>query len=254
MIIGSKDKHEDVMALIPAIQESMDEWQMLNISILRESQLTRDQVLERLLNKYKEHKGFIYPASPTKIIMGVRFGVIDNYAIMKKHIEESVPNNCCHITLKKMSPVGLKHVQTDLTQSNNNMLLEDTMFDQRQKRRQNMLLIADDDAFIRKAMKKLLLASGVLIEAGDSKAVVTQYINKNPDVLFLDIHMPGKNGLELIQDIMEVDPDAYIVLLSADSSPGNVLKALEEGAVGFLSKPPSKKKVQDYLSQCITVR
>ena len=101
---------------------------------------------------------------------------------------------------------------------------------------------------------KLLAVSGTLVEAEDSSQVMSQYLARNPDIIFLDIHMPGKSGLELIKDIMEIDPDAVIIVLSADSSAENVMKALEEGAAGFLSKPPSKNKIQDYMSQCITIR
>lgn len=254
MIIGDSKSDEQLVKLIPTIESQINEWQIVNVNILRESQLTRDQVMDRIYNEYKHSEGIIYPISSLKVIMIVRLGIINNYAIMKNTMETNLPSHCCRFMLRKMNEASLKQIQADLNPLNDNANSEESMFIQRQKRRQNVLLIADDDSFIRKAMKKILLASGSLVEAEDSKKVILQYINNNPDILFLDIHMPGKNGLELIQDIMGIDPDAYIIVLSADSSAENVLKALEEGAVGFLSKPPSKKKMLQYITQCITIQ
>ena len=66
--------------------------------------------------------------------------------------------------------------------------------------------------------------------------------------------MPDKTGLELIPDIIDIDSDAFIIILSADSNKDNVIAALEEGGAGFLTKPPAKAKVQEYLTQCITMK
>ena len=84
--------------------------------------------------------------------------------------------------------------------------------------------------------------------------VLKFYHEHNPDILFLDIHMPGRTGLDLINEILEIDPDAYIIILSADSSADNVVKAINKGAIGFLSKPPAKDRMQQYINQCITIR
>lgn len=255
MILADKENDTQLMMLVPSIKHYMNEWQIVNINVLKESQLTRKRIMERVLQIYEKYDGLIYPVSPKKIIMLIRLGLLHNYMYMKKDLEKKMPDHCCCITMRKMNAiVGLKQVQIDLLECDEGVVLEESMYDQRQKRSGNVILIADDDKFIRTSMAKLLAIAGMLVEAQDSSKVISQYLEHNPDIVFLDIHMLGKNGLDLIRDIIGIDPDAYIIVLSADSSAGNVMKALEEGASGFLSKPPAKVKVREYLSQCITVK
>jgi YesN/AraC family two-component response regulator len=75
-----------------------------------------------------------------------------------------------------------------------------------------------------------------------------------PDVLLLDIHLPNKDGLTLVKEILEQDKDGYIVMLSADSVSENVEASVKNGAKGFLTKPVSHKHLMDYFKRCPTVR
>lgn len=254
MLIASKENDALLMALAPSIKNYMSEWQIVNVRILEESPLPQEEIIKKLYQSYEKHEGIIYPVSATRIVMIVRFGIISNYIAMKTQIEQVLPKHCCRIALRKMSGMGLKQVQVDLVIKDESIKLSENMYHQRQNRKKNALLIADDDAFMRKSLSKMLALSGEITEAENGSAVMSEYLKCNPDIVFLDIHMPGHTGLELIHKIIEVDQDAFIIILSADSSAENVKKALEEGASGFLSKPPSKQKVQEYINQCITMK
>lgn len=254
MILANKNSDTELMALVSSIKNHMSEWQIVNIKMLEKSQLTQKQVLEKFLAQYKMYDGLIYPVSPQKIVMLARLGLIDNYSLMKAEIEKNIPHHSCRIMLRKMSAIGLKQIQIDLTSQSQSVDLVDKMFHERSSRKENILMIADDDAFVRKTMSTLLIPFGETIQVASANDVLRSYLEHNPDILLLDIHMPEKSGLEIIPSIMEVDPDAYIIVLSADSQKDNVLKALELGAAGFLSKPAAKERVQEYLNQCITIR
>ena len=155
--------------------------------------------------------------------------------------------------LRKMSTMGMKQIQIDLMEKNTSIDLIDDLYTRRVERKKNVIMIADDDAFVRKSMSSLLAACGNIEEIDTGEKVTKAYLKHNPDFLLLDIHMPGKTGLEIIEEIMEFDADAFIIVLSADSSSENVLSALDNGASGFLTKPPSQEKIQDYLNKCITI-
>ena len=94
---------------------------------------------------------------------------------------------------------------------------------------------------------------GTIIEVDSGDKVVTKYLNHNPDMVILDIHMPGKSGLNVAEELLDVDPDAYVIVFSADSKAQNVLTAMERGANGFLSKPPQKEKIDAYVKRCMTM-
>jgi len=151
-----------------------------------------------------------------------------------------------------MSPMGLKQIQVDLLDKEEGGSL--SMFREREERKKNVLMVADDDMFVRKAMQKILGFYGDVIEVDNGDKAVQEYLKHNPDILLLDIHMPGTSGLDLIEKIIEMDSDAFILVFSADSVAENVLEAMEKGAVGFISKPPKKNKVIDYLNRCITIQ
>ncbi|MCB1839404.1 MAG: response regulator [Alphaproteobacteria bacterium] len=253
MIIGNKNNEAELIAIIPSIKSHMNEWQILNIKIVENSSLSQKEITHRFAEQYRSYEGVIYPVSDLKIMMLVRLGLVENYALMKSEIEKKIPSHCCRILLRKMSTAGLRQIQIDLTQKDASFNLSDNLFDERMRRNTNVILIADDDAFIRKSLRALLVSCGEVHEVSNGDQVFPSYLKNNPDILFLDIHMPGKTGLEVIPNIIEMDSDAFIIVLSADSQKGNVLEALEKGAAGFLTKPPAKSRIQEYLNQCITI-
>jgi len=254
MILAGKNHDAELMALAPSIKRYMNEWQIVHIKVVERSPLSQGEIIQGVLKNYEKYEGLIYPVSPMKIIMIVRLGIMHNYAVMKAEIEDKLPKHCCRIMLKKMNAAGMGQVQIDLVEKGDSIMLSDSMYYQRQKRKENVFLVVDDDNFVRMSMSKMLALSGTAIEAADGGKVLSQYLKHNPDMVFLDIHMPGKSGIELIHEILEVDQDAFIIILSADSSADNVMRSLEEGAAGFLSKPPSKEKVKEYIGQCITMK
>jgi len=254
MILSDSKDETKLMMLLSSIKQHMDEWQIVNINVLKNSTASRKSIIDRLLKNYEAHEGLIYPVSEKKIVMLVRLGVVHDYSNIKTSLEKQLPKHSCRITIRKLSKVGIKQIQVDLTERNSSLELTDNMFLQRKERKDNVLLIADDDSFVRLSLVKLLTGCGQLEEVSAGKDVLSTYLKINPDILFLDIHMPDQTGLELLPKILDLDPDACIIMLSADSQRQNVLSALEMGAIGFLSKPPNTEKIQEYISQCITIR
>ena len=77
----------------------------------------------------------------------------------------------------------------------------------------------------------------------DGVSAVQTYFQEFPDILFLDINLPGLNGHEVMEKILEHDPQAYIVMLSGQTNMDDVQKAIQGGAKGFVAKPFSKEKL-----------
>lgn len=151
-----------------------------------------------------------------------------------------------------MNAMGLKQIQIDLTdRSDSNEL---SLYEEREKRKENVLLICDDDMFVRKTLVKLVSSYGSVHEVDSGSKVCAAYLECNPDIILLDIHMPEKNGLSIVNEIIDMDTDAFIIMISADSSKENVLEAISCGSVGFLSKPVKANKLNEFRSQCITLR
>lgn len=101
------------------------------------------------------------------------------------------------------------------------------------------VLIVDDAMFMRYTIKKALQNGGFVnfIEAGDVQDAITSYNDGKPDLVTMDITMPGKSGIEGLQEIMKIDPAAKVIMVSAAGQKPKVIEALKLGAKHFIVKP-----------------
>jgi two-component system chemotaxis response regulator CheY len=102
------------------------------------------------------------------------------------------------------------------------------------------VLIVDDSRSVRTILKNALgtLPGGVqIVEAGDGETAVQLYKQHMADLVFMDITMPGLNGLEALAAIKAFDPGAHVIMLTAESSLDTVVKAKASKADGFIAKP-----------------
>lgn len=103
---------------------------------------------------------------------------------------------------------------------------------------QKKLLLVDDSSFIRMVMKKALQGENIVIfEANNGKDALSLYEEHQPDLVTLDIIMPGENGLDLLVKIKKTYPEAKVIMCSSMIYRENIQEALEKGAAGFLVKP-----------------
>src|SRR3954452_3170393 len=101
------------------------------------------------------------------------------------------------------------------------------------------LLLADDNAFVRGSLVELLTAGGditVVAECTDGDEVVEAAQRTHPDVVILDLAMARVGGLEAARQLLDVQPEARVVILTATLSAAAVRAARELGVVGYLLK------------------
>ncbi|MCB5170380.1 response regulator transcription factor [Streptomyces bambusae] len=101
------------------------------------------------------------------------------------------------------------------------------------------VLLADDETMIRHGVRLILrYAEGieVVAEAADGRQAVELAAAHRPDVVLLDIRMPGCDGLAAIAPLLALDPAPRVVMLTTFGDDDNVVRALREGAAGFLLK------------------
>ena len=101
------------------------------------------------------------------------------------------------------------------------------------------ILIADDSDAIRLVLKDILSIGEheVLAEAVDGAEAVDFYKQHSPEILLLDLAMPKKDGLQVVQEVIELDPKAKIVLITASDDQKVISECLKSGATSYISKP-----------------
>jgi two-component system, NarL family, response regulator LiaR len=108
------------------------------------------------------------------------------------------------------------------------------------------LLLVDDHAVVRKGLRALLDREGGIEVAGEAEngdQAVTAAERLRPDVILMDLEMPGAGGVDATRRITESRPDARIVVLTSHASEEDVFPALKAGAVGYLLKHSAPEDV-----------
>ncbi len=110
------------------------------------------------------------------------------------------------------------------------------------------VLIAEDQAMVRGAIAALLGLEPdieVVAEAGRGDEVMDLALERRPDVALLDIEMPGEDGLAAAARLKEGLPACRVVILTTFGRPGYLKRAMENGAVGFLTKDAPVTRLAD---------
>ena len=108
------------------------------------------------------------------------------------------------------------------------------------------ILLADDHDLVRLSLRQLLEAEdnfSVIAEVATGEEAYTAYFKHQPDVVLLDISMPGEGGPSTMRRMFARDKDAKVLALSMFDDPAVVIRALEQGAKGYLSKSASPEKL-----------
>ncbi len=113
------------------------------------------------------------------------------------------------------------------------------------------VLVVDDAAFMRVTIKNMLEKNGfsVVGEAENGKVAIHRYHELKPDIVTMDITMPEMDGLAALKTIMQLNPDARIVMMTAMGQQGMVKEAVMAGAKGFIVKPFKEETVVTALSK-----
>jgi len=100
------------------------------------------------------------------------------------------------------------------------------------------ILLVDDHAIVRSGLRRLLatLAHAEILEAANGRDALALARAERPDLVILDLNLPGLGGLELIRRLMQEEKAARILVFSMHAEPLYAVRALEAGATGYLSK------------------
>ena len=113
--------------------------------------------------------------------------------------------------------------------------------------RKPFILIVDDEEKARSNLKNFISPRYEcdIAEANDGESAIEKVKEIRPDVILLDIRMPGISGMDALEEIKRVSPDSRIIVISAWGSPDVATKAIELGAFDYLNKPVDFKIFQE---------
>lgn len=100
------------------------------------------------------------------------------------------------------------------------------------------ILVVDDDEVLRMRLEKSFLRRGLVVYvASDFDTAIAQTNLHSPHLAVIDLKMPGKSGLQLLQQIKATSPDTKVVILTGYGSITNAVEAVKLGATNYVTKP-----------------
>ena len=117
------------------------------------------------------------------------------------------------------------------------------------------VLIADDEEAIRKGLKKIITSAdiglNIIGEASDGEIALEMAEKLKPDIMLIDINMPFLNGLDFLDKVNKLIPDAITIIISGYDEFEYARKALQLGVFDYILKPANRKKLIDTLHRAI---
>lgn len=113
----------------------------------------------------------------------------------------------------------------------------------RRRRAEPLVLIIEDDRFTASYTANILNKDYDIIHTRTGEEGLLSYIDNPPDLLFLDIHLPGLSGHQVLRAVQRIDPEGFVTMLSVDTEKSSVVTASDFGAHGFLKKPVSRERL-----------
>ena len=111
------------------------------------------------------------------------------------------------------------------------------------------ILVVDDEQPVRSVLTTFLKKKGYTVAAAESGPLALAQLNTfEPHMVLLDIRMPGMDGLEALKKIKEHDPDLSVIMVTAEDDDKIGRKAMESGALDYITKPFSFEQLETHLS------
>jgi PAS domain S-box-containing protein len=125
------------------------------------------------------------------------------------------------------------------------------------------IMIADDNRDLNEAMREMFIEHGFdVVQAYDGEEAFDLYSQEKPDLTFLDYLMPKMDGVDVLEEIMTIDPDALVVFITGEGSEDTAVQAMKAGAKDYVTKPFSmqylvhigKKLINEHALQLDNIR
>ena len=116
-------------------------------------------------------------------------------------------------------------------------------------------LIVDDSAFMRFHLKRMMesFENVIASEAANGTEAIREYGRLKPDIVLMDIVMPGLEGVETVKRICDEDPEARVIMISSLSYKEKVAEAMSAGAKCFLPKPVTTEELRKAIENDLSV-
>jgi len=116
------------------------------------------------------------------------------------------------------------------------------------------ILIVDDDKSIRYSLKRMLEENFSVLTVQNGDEALARVKESTPDLIIMDIKMPGRSGIEVLKEVKLIDPKSLVILMTAYGTTETAIEAMKYGAFDYILKPFPIPQMKELVQKAITLR
>ena len=116
------------------------------------------------------------------------------------------------------------------------------------------ILIVDDDKSIRYSLKRMLEENFSVITAQNGEEALDRVRESPPDLIIMDIKMPGRNGIDVLKEIKSIDPKSLVIIMTAYGTTETAIEAMKYGAFDYILKPFPIPQMKGLVEKALSLR
>src|SRR4030067_1928137 len=116
------------------------------------------------------------------------------------------------------------------------------------------ILIVDDDKSIRYSLKRMMEEKYSILTAQNGEESLTRVKESSPDLVIMDIKMPGRSGIEVLKEIKLIDPKSLVIIMTAYGTTETAIEAMKYGAYDYILKPFPIPQMKRLVEKALALR
>ncbi len=116
------------------------------------------------------------------------------------------------------------------------------------------ILIVDDDKSIRYSLKRMLEENFSVLTAHNGEEALDRLREHSPDLIIMDIKMPGRSGIDVLKEVKSIDPKSLVILMTAYGTTETAIEAMKYGAYDYILKPFPIPQMKELVQKAIKLR
>ncbi len=116
------------------------------------------------------------------------------------------------------------------------------------------ILIVDDDKSIRYSLKRMMEEKYSILTAQNGEEALDRVKESRPDLIIMDIKMPGRSGLEILKEIKSIDPKSLLIIMTAYGTTETAIEAMKYGAFDYILKPFPIPQIKGLVEKALALR
>jgi len=116
------------------------------------------------------------------------------------------------------------------------------------------ILIVDDDKSIRYSLKRMMEEKYSILTAQNGEEALDRVKENSPDLIIMDIKMPGRNGIDVLKEIKSIDPKSLVIIMTAYGTTDTAIEAMKYGAFDYILKPFPIPQMNGLVEKALALR